>query len=234
MDLIFDKNITDVFFDLDHTLWDFDKNSEYTFRFIFDNEKINLSLKLFLPIYNSNNHYFWSLYRQDKISYEELRIIRLKKSFSDLKFKVSNKKIEKISEIYFKNLITFNFLMKDSIKLLKKLKKKYNLHIITNGFDKVQNKKINNSSLSFFFNSITTAEEAGFKKPNIEIFNFAMARANTKPTNSLMIGDSFDSDIIGSLNAGMKAIHFNSHAENDHNRCLIVQSLSQLIELIDN
>ena len=123
MGLIFDKNITDVFFDLDHTLWDFDKNSEYTFRFIFDNEKINLSLKLFLPIYNSNNHYFWSLYRQDKISYEELRIIRLKKSFSDLKFKVSNKKIEKISEIYFKNLITFNFLMKDSIKLLKKLKK---------------------------------------------------------------------------------------------------------------
>ena len=168
-----------------------------------------------------------------------LKLDRLKQ-IDDEKFKFYKidlcdyKKIEKISEIYFKNLITFNFLMKDSIKLLKKLKIKYNLHIITNGFDKVQNKKINNSSLSFFFNSITTAEEAGFKKPNIEIFNFAMARANTKPSNSLMIGDSFDSDIIGSLNAGMKAIHFNSHAENDHNYCLVVESLSQLIELIDN
>ena len=99
---------------------------------------------------------------------------------------------------------------------------------------KFKTKKLIIHLYHFFFNSITTAEEAGFKKPNIEIFNFAMARADTKPSNSLMIGDSFDSDIIGSLNAGMKAIHFNSHAENDHNYCLVVESLSQLIELIDN
>jgi putative hydrolase of the HAD superfamily len=142
---IFDKNITDVFFDLDHTLWDFDKNSEYTFRFIFDNEKINLSLKLFLPIYNSNNHYFWSLYRQDKISYEELRIIRLKKSFSDLKFKVSNKKIEKISEIYFKSLIESFIKKLNVIKFLKYISEIFSIFLF---------ETLNFKSEKLFFNLI--------------------------------------------------------------------------------
>ena len=233
MKSIFDKNITDIFFDLDHTIWDFDKNSECTFKYIFGKEKIKLSLNFFLPVYNSNNHHFWSLYRKDKISYEQLRILRLKKSFCDLKFKISDTHIEKISKMYFKKLSTFNFLIKDSAKLLNKLIIKYNLHVITNGFTEAQNKKINNSLLSPFFKTVTTAEEVGFKKPDPKIFNFALTKANTKANNSLMIGDSFESDIKGSIAAGMSAIHFNSHNENEHNLCLIVNSLSQLIKLID-
>ena len=136
--------------------------------------------------------------------------------------------IEEISTLYISHLSSFPHLFDGTFDLLNLLKIKYRLHIITNGFDKVQHFKIANSGLQIYFQNIFTAEKIGFKKPNPEIFKIALEIAKTTPEASIMIGDSFEADIQGALNMGMQAIHFNSHNEKSHNHCPIVNSISEI------
>jgi putative hydrolase of the HAD superfamily len=111
---------------------------------------------------------------------------------------------------------------------LDKLKLKYKLHIITNGFEHVQHFKIKNSGLGSYFDFVFTAEQVGFKKPHPQIFIEALNKTQALPEKSLMIGDSLEADILGALAQGMHAIHFNSHQEERHDYCLIVNSLEEL------
>ena len=108
------------------------------------------------------------------------------------------------------------------------LKSKYNLHIITNGFKQVQHFKIKNAGLESYFDFIFTAEQVGFKKPHPQIFIHALNQTKANPKKSLMIGDSLEADILGALAQGMHAIHFNSHGEERHEKCLIINSLNEL------
>jgi len=226
---IFDKNsITDIFFDLDHTLWDFEKNSELTFKKIFNSIGIKISLNNFLEIYKPINHKFWKLYRENKISRDKLRHERLKITFLKLNFKIDNNQIVKISEMYINYLSSFSFLYEGAFDLLDYLNKKYSLHIISNGFEEVQRQKIKNSGLKKYFDNIFTSERVGYKKPDIKIFDYALKKVNIKPHSSVMIGDSKEADIIGALNVGINAIHFNSHNEPLHELCIIVKSLKEI------
>ena len=226
---VFDKNkITDIFFDLDHTLWDFEKNSELTFEKIFMLLKIKISLRDFLRIYSPINHKFWKLYRENKISRNQLRFDRLKLTFFELNIKIDDNMIIKISEMYLKYLSDFTLLHKGAFDLLDFLKKKYNLHILSNGFEDVQKRKIKNSGLYKYFDNIYTSELIGYKKPNPKIFHFALNKVNIKPFSAVMIGDSKEADILGALNIGLNAIHFNSNNEKTHDLCVIVRSLKEI------
>ena len=220
--------ITDVFFDLDHTLWDFERNSALTFEKIFGELKIDLNLVDFLAAYEGINHYYWKLYRENKISQKELRHKRLIETFRVIDFAFDPSNIKSISDQYILNLSTFSNLFEGAISLLEKLKVKYKLHIITNGFEVVQHNKINNSGLSPYFKNIFTSEKVGYKKPHPIIFEYALDQANAFPNNSMMIGDSLEADILGALNIGMQAIHFNSHDEPIHDHCPIVQNLDEI------
>jgi len=225
----FDKNkITDIFFDLDHTLWDFEKNSELTFKKIFNLLNIEISLNNFFKIYSPINHKLWKLYRENKISRHQLRFDRLKATFIKLKIKIDDDMIIKISEMYLKFLSDFTFLHKGALDTLSFLKKKYNLHIISNGFEDVQKRKIKNSGLNKYFDNIYTSEAVGYKKPNPNIFKFILNNLNIEPCSGLMIGDSKEADIIGALNFGLSAIHFNSQNEPIHNLCLIIKDLKEI------
>ena len=226
------NNISDVFFDLDHTLWDFEKNSALAFKSIFKNKGYKFSIHNFLKIYNPINHYYWKLYRENIINHKELRIRRLKSSFDMIGIKINIKEINEISEFYAEKLLNYNHLIPGAIELLKFLKKKYSLSIITNGFKKIQNIKVENSGLNQFFDNIITSEEVGFKKPDPIIFKKALEKSIVMPVNSVMIGDSFEADIMGALNFGMKAIHFNSHNEKKHNLCPIVYELIEIKEIL--
>ena len=226
------KQITDVFFDLDHTLWDFEKNSALTFERIFDKLNIYLNLDDFLKVYNGINHQYWKMYREDKISQEELRSLRLIKTFQAIDFDFDPNKIELISDLYILNLSTFSNLFEGAISLLEELQVRYQLHVITNGFEVVQHYKINNSGLNSYFEKIFTAEKVGYKKPHPIIFKHALNQTNTLPKSSIMIGDSLEADILGALNIGMHAIHFNSHNELQHNHCPIVLNLHQIRGII--
>jgi putative hydrolase of the HAD superfamily len=226
------NNITDIFFDLDHTLWDFQKNSALTFDFLLKKYKINIDLNKFLNIYIPINFSYWKLYRDEKITKEFLRYNRLKSSFEKLNISLSDDVINKIADDYVISLPVNNFLIKDTILVLDYLRNKYRLHIITNGFTEVQNKKIVNSQIKKYFHSIIDSETVGVKKPNIKIFDYALKISGARSKNSLMIGDNLEADILGALNAGFHAIHFNNNNEAPHEHCLILNELKSLLECL--
>ncbi|QDW18946.1 YjjG family noncanonical pyrimidine nucleotidase [Flavobacterium sp. KBS0721] len=202
-------NITDVFFDLDHTLWDFDKNSEMAFDRIFKNRFPEIKIQDFIAKYAPINQECWKLYQNDKITHLELRYNRLKFSFDALNIDISDENINQIANDYIEFLTDNNHLFDGAIEVLDYLRPKYRLHIITNGFANVQDKKINNALLSGYFQTITNSELAGVKKPNSIIFDYAVNVAKASKQNSVMIGDCLDADVNGALNAGLDAIFFN-------------------------
>ena len=201
--------ITDVFFDLDHTLWDFDKNSEMAFDRIFKSKFPEIRIQDFIEKYAPINQACWKLYQNDQITHIELRYNRLKFSFDALNVEISDENINEIANDYIDYLTDNNHLFDGAIEILEYLKPKYKLHIITNGFANVQEKKINNALLSSYFNTITNSELAGVKKPNSIIFDYAVNSAKASKGNSIMIGDCLDADVNGALNAGLDSIFFN-------------------------
>lgn len=205
------RKITDVFFDLDHTLWDFDKNSALTFKRIFTEYRVEVPFNDFIKIYEPINLNYWKLYREERIDKPSLRYGRLKDSFDLLNFKVEDELIHILSEDYIKYLTTFNHLFDGALEILIYLNTNYKLHIITNGFEEAQCRKIKNSKIDHFFKTITNSEMVGVKKPNPIIFNHALELAQTSPEQSMMIGDNLEADILGALNVGLDVILFNHH-----------------------
>ncbi|MBF8150359.1 noncanonical pyrimidine nucleotidase, YjjG family [Winogradskyella sp. F6397] len=211
------QQIKHIFFDLDHTLWDFDKNSSLTFEKIFNLNKIDVNLNDFLPIYEPINFKYWKLYREEKVTKSALRYGRLKEAFDGVGVTIEDDMIHHLSESYINELTTFNHLFDGAFDTLDYLKDKYELHIITNGFDSAQNKKLTTSNIKQYFKTVTNSEMVGVKKPNPKIFNFALDLAKAKATESLMIGDNIEADIEGAHNIGMDTIHFDyKDAHNNH------------------
>ena len=217
-----------VFFDLDHTLWDFDKNSKLTFEQIFREQNITLSINDFLGVYRPINLKYWELYREDKIEKSALRYHRLKETFTNLNYSASDDLINLMSEAYIRYLPNFNHLFSDAIEVLEYLGNKYHLHIITNGFEEVQNLKLEKSGIDKYFKQVITSECAGVKKPNPKVFEFALIKAEAKAHESVMIGDSLEADVMGAINSGMLAIHFSEENKNNE-----VKRVASLIELKD-
>ena len=219
--------ITDVFFDLDHTLWDFDTNSTLAFATIFKKKHPNISVTLFIEKYIPINQACWKLYQFDKITHEELRYNRLKYSFDAINYAISDDEIHQMAIDYIAILPENNHLFEGAFELLDYLNKKYRLHIITNGFATVQEKKIANSNIAAFFKTITNSEMAGVKKPNSSIFDYALTLAKAKKETSIMIGDCIETDVFGALNAGMDAIFFNE------NKIPVAENIKQVHHLLE-
>ena len=227
------KNIKHIFFDLDHTLWNFEKNSALTFKFLLDKYNITIDLQKFLKVYMPINFSLWNLYRDDKITKDYLRHNRLKSTFEKLNIKIDSGLIDKISNDYVKHLPDNNFLLPNAISVLDYLFQKYKLHIITNGFTEVQITKISNSNLSKYFTCIIDSETVGVKKPHSKIFNYAYNISKAAYKNEcLMIGDNYQADVMGALNNGFKAIHLNSNNESYHENSLIISDLISLKEIL--
>jgi putative hydrolase of the HAD superfamily len=220
--------IDHVFFDLDHTLWDFEKNSALAIETIFKKHAIDVDLQLFLSYYVPINIKYWEWYRVDKISQFELRLGRLKETFQLVDYEIDDDKIIFLSEEYIEYLPKFNFLFEGAIEILDYLKPRYNLHIITNGFQEIQDNKLKNSNIAHYFKTITNSELAGVKKPNPVIFQYAITEANASKTNSIMIGDCIDADVNGALNFGMDAILFNIDPSKSYEN---ITQIAHLLEL---
>lgn len=222
------QQITDLFFDLDHTLWDFDKNSELAFDAIFRKQHPTISTADFVAIYAPINQACWKLYQVDKMTHEELRYKRLKDSFDAMGYAISDEAIHQISVDYITLLPENNLLFEGAKEVLEYLYPKYRLHVITNGFAGVQYKKIQNSGIAGYFTSITNSEMAGVKKPHPGIYEYALQAANAAKPNAIMIGDCLDADIKGALDFGMQAVFFNPEKKDVP---FNVQSVSHLLEL---
>lgn len=201
-------NITDVFFDLDHTLWDFETNSALTFRNIIPRNNIPVDVEAFIQAYVPINFAYWEAFRKEEIGQAQLRYGRLKDSFKAINYEVSDEMIGILSEQYIEILPLHNHLFDDAHEVLSYLKSKYRLHIITNGFHDIQNHKLTNSNILQYFDTITNSESAGVKKPNPLIFDYALRLAEVDCKNSVMIGDCIEADVKGALKCGMDAILF--------------------------
>ena len=222
------NTIQHVFFDLDHTLWDFDKNSEMAFATIFEKNHPEIAINDFIEVYAPINQACWELYQYDLISHEELRYKRLKDSFDALNYAIPDSLIHQIAEDYISILPDNNHLFDGTIELLNYLNPKYHLHIITNGFANVQYKKIINSKIDTYFKTITNSEMAGVKKPNPIIFQYALDLAQAKKENSIMIGDSLEADVQGAIDFGIEALFFNPNKETSPDGIIEINHLLEL------
>lgn len=221
--------IKHVFFDLDHTLWDFETNSKKAYELCFQNHKIGVELDVFLNEYVRINFDYWKLYRDEKVTKEALKYGRLKDSFDAVAYDISDKLIYQIAKEYLEHLPNFNTLFDGTIEILDYLMPKYQLHIITNGFSEVQDHKLKKSGISHYFTQMITSESVGVKKPNPRVFNYALHKANATAEQSMMIGDSLEADVQGALNVGMQAIHFNpTEIQSDGKHVVEIKNLVEI------
>ena len=203
------STIKHVFFDLDHTLWDFDRNSKQAFEIILNPLFPQLDIEVFVSVYNPINQACWKLYQVDKLTHEELRYNRLKDSFEVLQIPITDAQIYQLSDAYIAHLPTSNHLMDGCVEALEYLHQKYSLHIITNGFAEVQFKKLHRSGIAHFFDTVTHSEMAGVKKPHPAIYEMALKQAGAGKEESIMIGDCLQADVQGAMDFGIEALFFN-------------------------
>ncbi len=203
---------THLFFDLDHTLWDFDRNAEETLLELYDTHGLeNLGVKdfeSFVFTYTRNNHELWGAYHRGEIDKAHLRATRFKKTFVDLGLDPGAIPVD-FEDEYLRVCPTKTNLFPDAIDVLQYLSSRYQLHLISNGFFEATTTKIRGCDLERYFENIVISETLGVNKPDPAIFEYALSQAGCDKSSCVMIGDSLEADIKGALDYGMDAIFFN-------------------------
>ncbi|MDP2423408.1 MAG: YjjG family noncanonical pyrimidine nucleotidase [Bacteroidales bacterium] len=208
------NNYTHIFFDLDHTLWDFDTNTRLTFDEILANLGLYESgipnIDAFILVYSKHNKALWDQYKKGEIEKALLSYLRFELTLKE--FSVQNIGMAKqIAEDYNRISPTKTVLIPGSLEVLEYLRPKYELGLITNGFDEIQFVKIEKAGLNRFFKWVVTSEEAGAKKPDPAIFYYTLQKTGANAETSLYIGDEPDTDIPGALLAGIDQILLCDH-----------------------
>ena len=202
-----------LFFDLDHTLWDFDANAKsalveiYT---LFDLASKGVHpFEEFYAHYLHHNAILWDRYHKGFINAEELKWKRMWRTM--LEYNLGSEVLAKeMSAAFLKILPNKKLLFPHTLEILTYLKQKdYTLHLITNGFEKTQWSKINNSGINHFFTHMITSEASNSLKPKKAIFDYALKKAGARLSESIMLGDNQDADIQGAINAGMDSVFVN-------------------------
>jgi putative hydrolase of the HAD superfamily len=202
-----------LFFDLDHTLWDFEANSRQTLEEMYHalllKERGVHSFDDFFNRYIVHNDKLWERYRNGYIKVDELRWKRMWLTLLD--FKIGDEPLARKMDVLFLDALpTRKILFPYAIEILDYLAKKgYSLHLITNGFEKTQLSKIENAGLSGYFGEVITSEGANSLKPHKEIFEYAFRKTGAAPAESIMLGDSIEADIQGAMNAGIDQVYVN-------------------------
>ncbi len=227
------KKYKHLFFDLDHTLWDFEANSEATLREMFDTYKLNrffVDYTNFHSKYEVHNLNLWAQYRRGKVKKNTLNVQRFYLPFSEVGFDDINI-AQQFARDYLDISATKTLLFPNTIEVLKELYNKYKLHIITNGFKEVQIKKLQNSGLRPFFTNIFISELIGVQKPNKYFFEYSVKSSHASKKESLVIGDSIEADIMGAKKAGIDQVYFNTRQV--HHNKEVTYEISDLKALLD-
>lgn len=225
-----------LFFDLDHTLWDFNENARLTLHELYHElslEKAGINnFEQFLNVYLAHNEQLWEKYRNGMMKAEELRWRRMWNTLSD--FGVYNEQLARqLGARFLEQLPTRKMLFPDAVDTLQYLKEKgYQLHLITNGFEETQHCKLRNCGISDFFIEVITSEGSNSMKPKKEIFDYALTKAKAMQHHSIMIGDSIEVDIKGAINAGIDQVYVNHTGElYSIKPTYVVTSLKELQEI---
>ncbi len=235
MGAINSKNYKALFFDLDHTLWDFDASSKETLSELFDEYIAKHGLftfDTFLKTFRKVNDQLWHEYNKGKVDKSYIRENRFDKILATLNIHDKDLSVH-ISEKYLfecprkPNLITHARLILDALHT------EYSIYILTNGFEDVQNIKLESSDIHSYFRQVITSDGCGYQKPDPTFFHHALAQSKTEPSEVLMIGDNLKTDIAGALNVGIDTVYFNpSQNGRPHKSTYEIASLDQLLQIV--
>lgn len=226
-----------LFFDLDHTLWDFDTNAGLCIEEMY--HEFDLKSKGiptfddFLGSYNQHNAALWRGYEKGNITSTDLKWKRMWQTILD--FKIADRALANaMSDFYIKILPLKEKVYDHTYDVLEYLKEKgYQLNVLTNGFETTQRGKLESSHLTNYFDHIITSESANSAKPQVEIYRYAMDKAAADVDNSLMLGDNLEADIAGAVNVGMDSVFVNlSKREVQHKATYEIRKLEELEELL--
>ena len=226
------SSIRHIFFDLDDTLWDFERNSKEVLEQLYQEyglkSKLGADFHEFHSAYRSKNTEFWKRYNSGEIDKQYLRNNRFHETFKLFGHNDYEENLS-ITQQYLERAPHGKHLKEGAIEILELLQKKFSLHIITNGFAEVQDIKLNGSPLRPYFKNIIISESHGVNKPQTAIFRIAEQLSGAHRDECVMIGDNHDSDILGALQAGWKSIHL---TEDENSMAhLKVKKLSELQRL---
>lgn len=231
------KTYSHIFFDLDRTLWDLDRNSTETLTELYDKYKLSSlgmpDISTFIFDYNQYNDILWERYRKGTIDRKTIRALRFKQTFSKYGYR-NDKLATQFGEEYIAEAPKKNNLLPFAKELLDYLKNKnYSLHIITNGFEEVQSVKVKSAGIESYFEHVVTSDKAGYLKPDKRVFEYSLNLVSSQPSDSLMIGDCLQADIIGAREAGMDQVYLNP-AKKSHSESVThdIHCLSELIKLL--
>ena len=223
-----------IFFDLDHTLWDFDANSHATIKALFYDkkldEKLDCDVDEFYHAYIRINEQKWELYRQHLITKDRLRAERFVETFAEFGFHDSELAMSYENE-YLNTCPYKSILIEGTLETLDYLNDKYDLCIITNGFFETQKIKLRESGLTPYFNHVFTSDQIGCNKPDRRIFHESLKQSGAQRKSSVMIGDSLVTDILGAKNYGMAQVFFNPDGQMHSER--ITHEIKKLEQLRD-
>ena len=220
-----------LFFDLDHTLWDFTTNSRATLRELHRVEGLSDAgvpdADVFIAQYEAINHALWAEYGSGRMPKEVLRVLRFRRVLGGFN-NVDGRLAERLSRGYIEQCPLRTELMPGARELLAALTGRYSMHIITNGFDEVQAIKLRNSGLREYFDVVLTSERAGAAKPDVRIFEKAMERSCAARAECLMIGDNVGADMEGARRAGWDHVHYAAETPPDPLATYRIQHLDEL------
>ena len=221
-----------LFFDLDHTLWDFEKNANETLHTLFERHDLarfgTFTVEQFISVYSDVNHALWRMYQSNKITQQQLREVRFVRTLA--KLGVPEDQVPPTISAEFTDLLP----QKSAVfpythEVLDYLKLNYRLHLITNGFNDIQSIKLASSNLTHYFEEVITSEHSGHLKPDPRMFRHALERTGATAAESLMIGDNLECDVLGAYNAGIDQVYFNPEKRRHFNQ--ITHEISCLSEL---
>ena len=202
-----------LLFDLDGTLFDYDKSETVAFKKTFDDFKINYKEE-FLSSYDSINKQLWKKFELGQIEVEKLKVERFELLLDQIDHDVNP---AEFSKNYLVNLSNCTFLLDGVEELLRELDGKFKMMLITNGLKSVQRPRLKNSTIKNYFEDIVISEEVGSAKPDSKIFDIAFSKMNNpEKTKVLMIGDSLSSDIQGGINYNLDTCWLNVKSLNSN------------------
>ncbi len=230
------KTYKHIFFDLDHTLWDFERSAEESKREMFETLRLKErgieSYEAFRENYIGINLALWALYREDKIGKDDLNFRRFYDTLCLMG--IDDRSLgEAMASGFIEGISSKTYLFPYAKETLEYLYPKYLLHIITNGFEEVQFRKLKNSGMDRFFTSVITSEEAGSKKPDAEIFQFSLRKTGALADESLMVGDDLVVDMAGARQVGIDQLYVN-HEKKMHDEPVTMEvfSLEEIVGLL--
>jgi putative hydrolase of the HAD superfamily len=229
--------IQHIFFDLDNTLWDHRKNAYLTIKDLFEKEEItlkyNIDFEEFHSVYHGINERLWEQIRDGEVDKDYLRKHRFYDTFK--RFGIDDLNLSMFFEEHFLDrILNYNHLVESADVILEYLKSKnYILHIISNGFQEVTERKCILSKIDHYFNTITSADSVGVRKPNPKIFEYSLSLAKAKKEESILIGDDWIADVVGAQNFGIDVIFFDVLNENPQQENLkVIKHLLQIKEYL--